>query len=289
MISKLKYFFFNQIIQINFPFFKKRLNINNKEKIYVPNIYIHLKKIIIKKVFFVFEQNQGKIIKSIIFIAKKYFIFNFRMALQQEYDYLFKLLLIGNSSVGKSCLLLRFSDNIFNDNFLPTIGVDFKIRTFDLQNKTIKMQIWDTAGQERFKTITSSYYRGAHGVILVYDITDRQSFNDLENWHAETEKHASEDIVKMLIGNKNDLESSRVVTFNEGKSYAMANGMEFIETSAKGNINIEEAFFMIARKIKEKAQKFEEKHSGELYKKKKLNNNTTKITTEDEETKKNCC
>lgn len=210
------------------------------------------------------------------------------MALQQEYDYLFKLLLIGNSSVGKSCILLRFSDNIFNDNFLPTIGVDFKIRTFDLQSKTIKMQIWDTAGQERFKTITSSYYRGAHGVILVYDITDRQSFNDLENWQTETEKHASEDIVKMLIGNKNDLESSRVVTFNEGKSYAMANGMEFIETSAKGNINIEEAFFMIARKIKEKVQKFEEKHSGELYKKKKLNN-TTKITTEDEETKKNCC
>jgi len=113
------------------------------------------------------------------------------MAFQQEYDYLFKLLLIGNSSVGKSCILLRFSDNIFNDNFLPTIGVDFKIRTFDLQSKTIKMQIWDTAGQERFKTITSSYYRGAHGVILVYDITDRQSFKDLENWLLETEKHAS--------------------------------------------------------------------------------------------------
>ena len=210
------------------------------------------------------------------------------MALQQEYDYLFKLLLIGNSSVGKSCILLRFSDNIFNDNFLPTIGVDFKIRTFDLQSKTIKMQIWDTAGQERFKTITSSYYRGAHGVILVYDITDRQSFKDLENWLLETEKHASEDIVKILVGNKNDLESSRVVTYNEGKNYAINNGMEFIETSAKVNVNIEEAFFTIARKIKEKVQKFEEKHSNEQTKKKL--NNTTKILTDEETQKKgNCC
>lgn len=210
------------------------------------------------------------------------------MALQQEYDYLFKLLLIGNSSVGKSCILLRFSDNIFNDNFLPTIGVDFKIRTFDLQSKTIKMQIWDTAGQERFKTITSSYYRGAHGVILVYDITDRQSFKDLENWLLETEKHASEDIVKILVGNKNDLESSRVVTYNEGKNYAMNNGMEFIETSAKVNVNIEEAFFTIARKIKEKVQKFEEKHTNEQTKK-KLNNSTKILTDEETQKKGSCC
>lgn len=211
------------------------------------------------------------------------------MVLQQEYDYLFKLLLIGNSSVGKSCILLRFSDNIFNDNFLPTIGVDFKIRTFDLQSKTIKMQIWDTAGQERFKTITSSYYRGAHGVVLVYDITDRQSFKDLENWLLETEKHASEDIVKILVGNKNDLESSRVVTYNEGKNYANTYGMEFVETSAKGNINIEEAFFTIARKIKEKVQKFEEKNNNGSNKKTKLNNNTTKITTDENDRKKNNC
>ncbi len=214
------------------------------------------------------------------------------MALQQEYDYLFKLLLIGNSSVGKSCILLRFSDNIFNDNFLPTIGVDFKIRTFDLQSKTIKMQIWDTAGQERFKTITSSYYRGAHGVILVYDITDRQSFKDLDNWLLETDKHASEDIVKVLVGNKNELESSRAVAYSEGKNYADSNGMEFFETSAKNNVNIEEAFFTVARKIKERVQKFEEKHqkNGDSDKKKKLQN-ATKISTDEKNRKKNsgCC
>ena len=213
------------------------------------------------------------------------------MALQQEYDYLFKLLLIGNSSVGKSCILLRFSDNIFNDNFLPTIGVDFKIRTFDLQSKTIKMQIWDTAGQERFKTITSSYYRGAHGVILVYDITDRQSFKDLENWLLETEKHASEDIIKVLVGNKNELESARAVTYAEGKKYAENNGMEFFETSAKNNVNIEEAFFTVARKIKEKVQKFEEKHNGNSTENNKKNrlNNATKIATDERNQKKDGC
>lgn len=97
--------------------------------------------------------------------------------------------------MGKSSLLLRFSDNVFNESFLPTIGVDFKIRTFDLQGKTVKLQIWDTAGQERFKTITSSYYKGAHGIILVYDITDKGSFKDLETWLYEVESHADDNVV----------------------------------------------------------------------------------------------
>ena len=129
-------------------------------------------------------------------------------------------MLIGNSAVGKSSLLLRFSDNTFSESFLPTIGVDFKIRTFEMNGKTVKLQIWDTAGQERFKTITSSYYKGAQGIILVYDITDRQSFKDVENWLAEVEKHASENVIKLLVGNKCDLESARAVTFEEGKEFA---------------------------------------------------------------------
>ena len=134
------------------------------------------------------------------------------MGLNQEYDYLFKLLLVGNSSVGKSSLLLRFSEDIFNESFLPTIGVDFKIKTFDLAGKQVKMQIWDTAGQERFKTsnnlikVTSSYYKGAHGIVLVYDMTDKKSFKDVENWLLEVEKYASEDVSKILVGNKCDLE-----------------------------------------------------------------------------------
>jgi len=179
------------------------------------------------------------------------------MSFNQDYDYLFKLLLIGNSAVGKSSLLLRFSDNIFNESFLPTIGVDFKIRTFDLNNKTVKLQIWDTAGQERFKTITSSYYKGAHGIIMVYDITDKQSFRDIDNWLAEVEKHASENVNKLLVGNKCDLEQNRQVSFEEGKAYAEQLGIKFIETSAKNSVNVDNAFFTMANEIKARVQKVE--------------------------------
>jgi len=104
------------------------------------------------------------------------------MSLNQDYDYLFKVLIIGNSCVGKSNILLRFSENVFHESFLPTIGVDFKIKNVEVNDKVVKLHIWDTAGQERFKTITATYYKGAHGIIIVYDITDRSSFNDVENW-----------------------------------------------------------------------------------------------------------
>ena len=107
------------------------------------------------------------------------------MSTPQDYDYLFKVLLIGNSSVGKSSLLLRFVDNQWNDLFVPTIGVDFKIRTMEIDNKNVKLQIWDTAGQERFKNITASYYRGAHGIFVVYDISDNESFKNINNWMNE--------------------------------------------------------------------------------------------------------
>ena len=115
-----------------------------------------------------------------------------------DYYYLFKILLIGNSGVGKSSLLLRFADDTFTDNFMPTIGVDFKIRTLEVDGKTIKLQIWDTAGQERFKTITSSYYKGAHGIIVVYDITDKESFKNIDTWMNEVEKHASDNVSRIL-------------------------------------------------------------------------------------------
>mmetsp|Transcript_49208 Transcript_49208/g.71860 ORF Transcript_49208/g.71860 Transcript_49208/m.71860 type:complete len:109 (+) Transcript_49208:102-428(+) len=105
-----------------------------------------------------------------------------------EYDYLFKLLLIGDSGVGKSCLLLRFADDTYTESYISTIGVDFKIRTITQDSKTVKLQIWDTAGQERFRTITSSYYRGAHGIIVVYDVTDMESFNNVKQWLHEIDR-----------------------------------------------------------------------------------------------------
>lgn len=167
-----------------------------------------------------------------------------------DYDYLFKILLIGNSGVGKSSLLLRFADDTFTDNFMPTIGVDFKIRTLEVDGKTIKLQIWDTAGQERFKTITSSYYKGAHGIIVVYDVTDKESFKNIDTWMNEVEKHASDNVSRILVGNKNDLKDAKQVTTDEGKELADTYNIRFMETSAKESANVEEAFTLMTKEIK---------------------------------------
>ena len=135
-------------------------------------------------------------------------------------DYLFKLLLIGDSGVGKSCLLLRFADDTYTESYISTIGVDFKIRTIELDGKTIKLQIWDTAGQERFRTITSSYYRGAHGIIVVYDVTDVESFNNVKQWLHEIDRYACDNVNKLLVGNKCDLTSKKVVEYQTAKEFA---------------------------------------------------------------------
>jgi len=167
-----------------------------------------------------------------------------------EYDYLFKLLLIGDSGVGKSCLLLRFADDTYTESYISTIGVDFKIRTIELNGKTIKLQIWDTAGQERFRTITSSYYRGAHGIIVVYDITDQVSFNNVKQWLQEIDRYACENVNKLLVGNKSDLTNKRVVDHNTSKEFADSLGIPFLETSAKNATNVEQAFMTMAGEIK---------------------------------------
>ncbi|CAN1195562.1 GTP-binding protein YPTM2 [Linum perenne] len=151
-----------------------------------------------------------------------------------EYDYLFKLLLIGDSGVGKSCLLLRFADDSYLDSYISTIGVDF----------------WDTAGQERFRTITSSYYRGAHGIIVVYDVTDQESFNNVKQWLNEIDRYASENVNKLLVGNKSDLTSNKVVSYETGKALADELGIPFMETSAKNASNVEDAFMAMSAAIK---------------------------------------
>ena len=160
------------------------------------------------------------------------------------------MLLIGNSAVGKSCLLVRYAENSFNENFFNTIGVDFKIKTIQLENQNIKLQIWDTAGQERFRTLTASYYRGAHGIIIVYDVTDRDTFDYISQWMQEIEKFANDNVCKLLVGNKIDLVDKRVVSREEGEELAKHYGIQYLETSAKNNICVEESFITMAKQIK---------------------------------------
>lgn len=171
-------------------------------------------------------------------------------AAQPEYDYLFKLLVIGDSGVGKSCLLLRFADDVFTESYISTIGVDFKIRTLELDGRVIKLQIWDTAGQERFRTITSSYYRGAHGIIVVFDLTDSESFQNVTAWLHEIDRYASAGVNKLLVGNKSDLTAKRQVTYEQAKEFADSQNMEYLETSAKMSSNVDRAFLAIAQQIK---------------------------------------
>ncbi|TIA87404.1 hypothetical protein E3P99_03190 [Wallemia hederae] len=169
-----------------------------------------------------------------------------------DYDYLFKLLLIGDSGVGKSCLLLRFADDTYTSSYISTIGVDFKIRTIEIDGKTVKLQIWDTAGQERFRTITSSYYRGAHGIIVVYDVTDNESFDHVTQWLQEIDRYACEGVNKLLVGNKNDLEAKKTVDYNVAKEQAEQLNIPLLETSAKDATNVEQAFLTMAKHIKER-------------------------------------
>jgi len=167
-----------------------------------------------------------------------------------EVDHLFKLLLIGDSGVGKSCLLLRFADDTYSDVVINTIGVDFKIRTVKLDGKVVKLQIWDTAGQERFRTITSAYYRGANGIIVVYDVTDPETFASVRRWLEEIDRFAgTQGVCKLLVGNKADL-SNRKVEYGVAKEFADKRNIPFIETSAKTAMNVEELFMGLAVQIK---------------------------------------
>merc|ERR1711941_160990 len=183
------------------------------------------------------------------------FCFGFSLSfshMNPEYDHLFKLLLIGDSGVGKSCLLLRFADDTYTESYISTIGVDFKIRTIEIGGKSIKLQIWDTAGQERFRTITSSYYRGAHGIIVVYDVTDQASFSNVKQWLQEIDRYACENVNKLLVGNKCDLTTKKVVDYNTAKEFADGLGIPFLETSAKSSTNVEDAFVTMATEIQKR-------------------------------------
>jgi len=166
-----------------------------------------------------------------------------------NYDYLFKVVLIGDSGVGKSNLLSRFTRNEFNLESKSTIGVEFATRSINVDGKTVKAQIWDTAGQERYRAITSAYYRGAVGALLVYDISKHATYVNVTRWLKELRDHADANIVIMLVGNKSDLKHLRAVPTDEAKAFSTENGLSFIETSALDASNVESAFQTILTDI----------------------------------------
>ena len=170
---------------------------------------------------------------------------------EAEDDYhLYKILLLGDSSVGKSCLLLRYCDNSFQDAHLTTIGLDFRLKTIALEeNRKVKMQIWDTAGEDRFRAITRNYYKGANGILLIFDVTDKKSFDHVRDWVDRIREEGPEGIILYLIGNKIDKENDRIISKEDGEKIAEEYKLKYFETSAKCSIGVEEVFTNLAREV----------------------------------------
>ena len=180
----------------------------------------------------------------------------------KDCDYLFRYIIVGDVSVGKSCIMLRFSSNQFREEHELTIGVEFAIKFYEIKNKNIKIQIWDTAGEEAFQSITKNYYKNAIGALLVYDITKKSSFDHLKIWLDNVRENSSRNIKIILIGNKTDLEDKREVTFQEGEEFAKNNGLFFLETSAKNFININESFNKLTEEIYDNIEILEEEEES---------------------------
>ena len=164
----------------------------------------------------------------------------------KTYDLQIELMMIGDQAVGKTALLFRYSDDDLNEALLPIIGIDFKIKTIQLLDKRVKLQMWDTAGQERFRTITQAYYRGAMGILLVYDVTNTKSWSNVRNWVRNIEGNAPQTVNKILVGNKCDLANQRQVSTQQGQQLAREYDIKFFETSARSNTNVQEAFQTLA-------------------------------------------
>ena len=172
-----------------------------------------------------------------------------------SYSYLLKYIIIGDSAVGKSNILLRYAHEKFNEDYQATIGVEFGAKNVEINNKTFRIQIWDTAGQENFRSITRAYYKNSVCAIIVYDITNKESFNNIQNWIEDCKNQCPKTIFFVLVGNKNDLEKERKVSFDEGKKFADSNDILFFESSAKTGNNVEDIFYKSAECISERINK----------------------------------
>ena len=163
--------------------------------------------------------------------------------MKNDFDCVYKVLLLGDSTVGKTCILLKYTDKVFQDIHMMTIGLDYRLKTMKLKSgKDVKLQIWDTAGQDRFRSITKNFYRGSHGIILIYDVTSIRSFENVKTWVEQIHEEISDKVVIYLVGNKMDMTEERKVSTEEGKKLAEELGLPFTETSAKTGENIEKIF-----------------------------------------------
>ena len=173
------------------------------------------------------------------------------MSINDNYEYIFKIIIIGNSNVGKTSIINRFTDKEFKDKHLATLGCDFHMKTIMINEKMIKIQIWDTAGMEKYQSITKSYYRGAQACLIVFDITNRESFESIENWIENFNKFCNPNIEKiiLLIGNKCDLGIDRKISYEEAENYSRVNNLLYYETSAKDDINIHEVFHFLGSQL----------------------------------------
>uniref|UniRef100_A0A3Q4ADB3 Ras-related protein Rab-15 n=1 Tax=Mola mola TaxID=94237 RepID=A0A3Q4ADB3_MOLML len=167
----------------------------------------------------------------------------------KQYDVLFRLLMLGDSGVGKTCMLRRFTEGEFDTSHISTIGVDFKMKTLEIDGIKVRVQIWDTAGQERYQTITKQYYRRAQGIVFVYDITNKPSFQHLAKWVSDVDEYAPDMVQRILVGNKSDDEMRRQVTTDQGSKLAETYGMDFFETSASASSNITESFTRVVELV----------------------------------------
>jgi Ras-related protein Rab-1A len=191
-------------------------------------------------------------------------------------DVLFKILLIGDSGVGKTSVIMRYTKNLFNEDYLNSIGVDFKSKDLYIEEKKIKLQIWDTAGQERFRTITSSYYRGAHAIAVVFDLTKRQSYDHVKRWMEDINKYAKENVLKFLVGNKSDLKDEIQVSYEEARALASQMKTTYFSVSAKKNENINEFFEAATKLFLIKFDLYEEDNQRVVLKKNQISNKDNK-------------